>query len=191
MSYLPPDPLISATWPKAYGKDIVNVLRQIESKWLRHFPELDYYGLKKATTPMTDPDQPTGEPGNTQFDPVWGESVPESMAVTGWKQPHGDGVADAADTELFRDPVKLNFRVQREAHELELKKYGFDKIRDLLLFIPLTLLDKAGVTMQQGDYVSWDGDEYTFLQIDRVGYWKNTNVRLYMAINCEHRRHGA
>ena len=191
MSYLPPTPTDPTVWPEPYGKDIALAIRMIDEKWQRHFPLLPYYGLKKATTPMTDPDHPTGEPGNTQFDPVWGESVPVSMAATGWVQPHADGTPDAVDPELFRDPVQLNFRVQRSEPELELKKYGFDQMRDLLLFIPLSILDAAGIKIQQGDYATWDGDEYAFLQFDRVGYWKNTNVRLYMAINCEHRRHGS
>ncbi len=191
MSYLPPTPTDPTVWPEAYGKDIAVQIRLISEKWKRMFPLLSYYRLKKATTPATDPDTPVGETGETQFDPVWGEGVPASMATTGWEQPHGDAASDAANPELFESPLELNFRVQRVVKETDLKKYGFDQMRDLLLFIPLSILDEAGVTVVHGDYVVWDGDQYTVLQFDRVGYWQNTNARLYMALNCEHRRLGA
>lgn len=191
MSYLPPSPTDATSWPEAYGKDIAVQVRLIAEKWQRMFPLLDYYRIKKATTPATDPDMPTGESGETQFDPVWGEAVPESMATTGWQQPHGDATADAANPELFESPLKMNFRVQRITKETDIKKYGFDQIRDLLLFIPLSILDEKGVTVQSGDYVVWDGDDYLVLQRDRVGYFHNTNVRLYMAFNCEHAREGS
>jgi hypothetical protein len=194
VSYLPPTPTDQTAWPEAYGKDIAVQIRLIDEKWKRTFPLLTYYQIKKATTPATDPNMPIGEAGKTQFDPVWGESVPADMASTGWRQPHGDAVADAADPELFEAPVSMNFRVQRIAKESELKKYGFDQIRDLLLFVPLSILDENSVIVtagDSGDYVIWDGDEYTVLQKERAGYWKNTNVRLYMALNCEHRRPGA
>lgn len=191
MSYLPPSPTDPTAWPEEYGKDIAVQIRLIAEKWKRQFPLLSYYGIKKATTPAVDPDTPVGESGRTQFDPVWGEAVPESMASTGWVQPHGDATADAANPELFEVPIKMNFRVQRITKEMDLKKYGFDQIRDLSLFIPLSILDDNGVTVKPGDYVVWDGDKYAVLQDNRVGYWHNSNVRLYMALNCEHLREGA
>jgi hypothetical protein len=191
MSYLPPSPTDPTTWPEEYGSDIAVQIRLIDEKWRRTFPLLSYYGLKKATTPATDTDTPVGESGRTQFDPIWGEAVPATMATTGWVQPHGDAVADAANPELFEVPLKMNFRVQRIAKDKDLKKYGFDQMRDLLLFIPLSILDDNGVTVKPGDYVVWDGDKYAVLQDNRVGYWGNTNVRLYMALNCVHLKEGS
>ena len=191
MSYLPPAPTDPTTWPEEYGKDIAVQIGLIAEKWKRPFPLLAYYSIKKATTPSTDPDTPVGESGRTQFDPVWGEAVPESMAVSGWVQPHGDAVADAANPELFEVPLNMNFRVQRIVKEKELKKYGFDQMRDLLMFTPLSILDENSVTIKRGDYIVWDGDKYLVLQHNRVGYWQNTNVRLYIALDCEHLREGS
>lgn len=191
MSYLPPSPTDPTAWPDAYGRDIAVQIRLIAEKWQRTFPLLSYYSLKKGTTPATDPDMPVGETDRTQFDPVWGEAVPATMASTGWIQPHGDAAVDAANPELFEVPLKMNFRVQRIVKEKELKKYGFDQIRDLLLFIPLSILDDNGVKVKPGDYVVWDGDKYAVLQDNRVGYWQNSNVRLHMALNCEHLREGS
>ena len=74
---------------------------------------------------------------------------------------------------------------------MDLKRYGFDKFRDLLAFSPLSLLDKLSLTVEVGDYFVWDGDEYEVLQYSRDGYWKNSNVRLYLVMNCENRRQGS
>jgi len=189
MPYLPPNPTLETSFPIAYGRDIATAIKMIEEKWARHFPLLDYYPLLKHTTVITDPNVPIGDPGTTKFDPVWGEAVPAAMAT--WENPHANAVADAPRPELYGTPVKLNIRIQKEAHQLELKRYGFDRVRDLLAFVPLSVLDKAGITVQVDDYFIWDGRPFEVKQIDPVGYWHNTNVRLYMAMNCEHRRPGS
>jgi hypothetical protein len=194
VSYLPPNPTEATSFPIAYGKDIALAIRMIEEKWTRHFPELAYYQLKKATDPASpDPDSPTGEAGNTIFDPVWGEAIPAAMSSE-WQQPHANDIPDAPRPELYADPVNLHLRVFREARDMDLKRWGFDKVRDLLIASPLSLLDKVepdGVTVRVGDYFIWDGDEYEVMQYSRDGYWKNTNVRLYIVMNCKTRRKGS
>jgi hypothetical protein len=191
MAYLPPNPTEATSFPVAYGVDIATAIRMAEEKWQRHFPSLAYYPLKKAVTPAEpNEDSPVGEAGNTVFDPIWGEAIPASMA-TEWEQPHADDVPNAPHPEIHADPVQLHLRIQREATEKELKRYGFDELRDLLAFSPLSLLDEAGIEVTQGDYFIWDGDEYEVLQMERSGYWKNTNVRLYLVMNCTHRRAGS
>ena len=190
MSYLPQDPLVATTWPEAWGKDIAMAIRMISEKWARHFPKLPYYQLKKATTPSTDPNVPTGEAGMTLFDPVWGEHVPDDMA-TEWKQPHGDATAQAAEVEKFENAVEIHIRLQRESLKETLEKYGIDEVRDVIAFVPLSRLDAAGVVVKRGDYFTWDGDPYEVHEYDRVGYWKNSNVRIYMLMNCSHRRKGS
>ena len=192
MSYLPPNPTEATTFPVAYGKDISLAIRMIEEKWTRHFPLLDYYPLLKATDPASpNEDSPTGEqPGNTVFDPIWGEAIPAAMA-TSWEQPHANDIPDAPRPELLGTAIPLRMRVFREARDMDLKRWGFDKVRDLLAAVPLSLLDTNGITCQPGDYFTWDGDDYEVMQYSRDGYWKNTNVRLYIVLNCETRRKGS
>jgi hypothetical protein len=196
-SYLPVLPLNDTYRPEGYGKDVITAISQIDEMWRLRFPLLPYYQLLKKTTPspgLTDPvsddeNAPTGEIGASAFDPIWGESIPSDLST--WEQPHGDDEPDAPRPELHADPVKLHIRIQRENLEQELKKYGFDEVRDMIGFIPLSHLDAAGVRVQNGDYLIWDDDEYEILQHDRVGYWKNTNLRLYMLLNLQHRRAGS
>jgi len=191
MAYLPPNPTEETAFPESYGRDIVLAIRMIEDKWKRHFPPLDYYPLKKAVTPADpNPDSPVGEAGTTIFDPIWGEEIPAAMSA-GWEQPHADNIPNAPRPELHAVPIKLHLRIQREAHEKELKRYGFDELYNMLVFSPLSLLDAAGIEVTQGDYFMWDGRPYEVLQIERAGYWKNTNVRLYMVMNCTSRRAGS
>lgn len=185
--YLPVNLTEDTEFPEAWGKDLRHELRMIEERYHRHFPEIDYYQMKKAATP-TIPPAISGEPANTQFDPLWAESVDPNMAT--WQQPHLSGTLKAADVDVFFDPVPIHARLQRENLELELKKYGFDQVRDLLVFVPLTFFDSNNIAVSAGDKFVWDDDEYRVLQFDRTGFWKNTNLRIYMAINAEHLRAG-
>tara|TARA_R100001086_G_scaffold120987_2_gene62319 strand:- start:249 stop:842 length:594 start_codon:yes stop_codon:yes gene_type:complete len=197
MSYLPPDLLNTTVFPRAYGKDVWNGIRMIEEKWERHYPRIRYYCVKKAVTAVENEDatedKMSGEPGTTAFDPLWGEPVDPKMLVDGWNQPHqdpGDEYA-AANVTLFEDPIDIRAQIRRETRENELKKIGFDRLRDILAIIPLSLLDRAGITVRQGDRFIWDNAVYQVEQQERTGYWKNTNLRIYMILNAEHARMGS
>lgn len=194
MSYLPGEYAHETTFPLAYGKDLQYQVRQTRERWVRLYPKIEYYCLLIATTAA--PDAPVtghavvGESGNTKFDALWGESVPAEPGNSTWQQPHGTDTPGAAlvasGADLFSEPVLLHARVRREARENDLKKLGFDRIRDLLITIPTVLLDEYGVTTRPGDQFVWDGDRYVVMQEDSGGYWKNTNIRLFRTLNCEH-----
>jgi len=197
MAYLPANPLNQTEFPKPWGKDLALAIRVIEERFRRHHTLIQYHSIKATPSIISgvettgeDLNVPTGAAGHTKIDPLYGESVePDSDA--NWQQPHlsGDTAAATADIEQFEDPIEIHFRVQRDNIKLEAEMYGFDRIRDLIAYAPLSFLDTFGRTIRAGDWFSWDGDPYTVLQYDRVGYWKNTNIRLYMLMNCEHRRH--
>lgn len=194
MAYLPISSgfVQETNFPEAFGKDLRCQADQIEEMYKRFYTKITYYNLKKATDPSADANDPTGEAGNTKFDPLWGESVPATMEATGWEQPHGSvGVHDPNNPEIYEEPFDVHAKIQREALDLELKKYGFDRVRDLLVTIPLSFFDAHDITVRNGDYFLWDDDEYVVLQHDCKGYWQNTNICLYMVINAEHRRAGS
>jgi hypothetical protein len=136
-----------------------------------------------------------GGVGSTTYDNLYGESHPGASGDD-WSQPHGTeagvGAAlDATDPELFADVERLHARVRRESRENELKKYGFDRVRDLIVTIPTLILDEHGITAKAGDQFVWDGDRFVVRQEDSGGYWKNTNIRLYRTLSCEHVHSGS
>jgi hypothetical protein len=189
MPYLPLKHVEDTNFPVGYGKDLLLQIRMIEEKYNRHYPTLKYHSLRKAVTPRVDLNTPIGEPTTTQFDPLYNEAVPVNTVQ--WQQPHLSGSLVAPNPELFDPPVEIHARVQREAKEKELKKYGFDEFRDLLVFAPASMFDNYGMSVQQGDKLEWDDDPYTVLQYELTGYWKNTNLRLYVVMNCQHYRAGS
>lgn len=194
MPYLPIIAPEETSFPKADTRDLAFQIRAIEELYRRQAPAILYYQLNKAPTPTTTPAAtqdrtPVGDAGTTKFDPIWGEVVADTAE---WVQPQGTaGAVSPNENEVFFDPVRINARVQRISKETELKKYGFDKVRDLTLFVPLSILDTFAITVTHGDKFVWNGDEYTVLELNLSGYWKNTDVSLYMAINAEHRRKGS
>jgi hypothetical protein len=197
--YLPPSILHNTVFPRAFKKDVRQQIRMIEDMYRQMMPTVDYYLQLKSTTPF--PDEPgntdatmlvgavVGELGDTQWDPLWGESVPSTMDATGWQQPHSNAVHDATDSRgVFDGPIPVLARIQREAKDRELKRLGFDEIRAMLVHIPVSILDRLGIFVQAGDEFEWDGDRYLVKQHRQTGYWKNTNLRLYVTINADHAR---
>lgn len=194
------NPTENTILPKAGGKDLAMQVRLIEEKYRKFFPEITYFKLKKQVTAVADPAdavQIIGASGTTQFDRLWGEQVPASMETTGWQQPHlseqdpDTATHDAPDRGEYEDAVEIHGRVQRIAREDELKKYGFDRLRDLILHLPLFTMQKIGLRPRPGDYFIWDGDQFDVKQVNRRGWWKNTNVRLYYVISSAHRHLGS
>jgi hypothetical protein len=196
--YLPEDFTHPTTFPSAYGKDVHLAIRVIEEKWARFYPQVNYFSLNKAVTVVpksasgdVDTESMSGTAGGTVFDPVFGEAVDNAALSGGWKQPHLSGDRRAVSPERFLNPVRVHAQVRREAKEKELKKLGFDEVRDLLLTIPVSMLDKLAITVTQGDRFVWDNDLYEVLQFETTGYWKNTNLRLYIVLNCRHYHPGS
>lgn len=200
MPYLPPDVLQQTTLPEASGEDISTDIALIEDMW-DLFPTVMYYSLDKRTTSSKDsgdnqinPDKLSGETGATKYDVLWGESVDSTK--TTWVQPQGtNGVVQAVDVEVFKDPIPMKARVTVVREHQKLEKYGFptnDKwISGLILMIPCSLLDKAGIYCGPGDKVLWDGDQFSVFAPKRTGMWHNTNIFLYVNLLCPRTRHGS
>lgn len=199
MPYLPRTYMHDTHLPKAFGRDLKTQIDLLEEEARSFFPQIQYFSLRNvigiATTDnVTATPAPVGVPGGSAFDPLWGEMVdPGMVADEEWSQPHlnPDLAADTQATEVYDGPFTLHGRVQREAKERELKRYGFDEIRDILVHIPSSLLDAQGITVFPGDKFIWDGDEYLVKQDSGSGWWKNSNVRLWRTLNAEHKKRGA
>jgi hypothetical protein len=201
MTYLPPQlerPVTGDTLerPQASQLDFRLHVRMIRERWDRFYPLLPYRVLLLSPTPAPpreeNADPIVGAPGTTRFDPLWNESIDSSVGET-WAQPHATTTTDATAmrADRFAPPVNVHARVTRMALDSDLHKYGFDRVRDLLVTIPTTYLDEFGITVKAGDVLVWDGDEYTVVQETALGFFYNTSVRLYVHCNCEHRRTGS
>jgi hypothetical protein len=190
--YLPYDPLNEAAFPEGYGKDVVLQNRLIREKWHRMYPPQSYYMLKRQRTRITDLDTISSISGVTLMDPLHGEAVDPGMAGQEFTQPHLGGFkATTDDTDVFESAIIVPMQTKREAKKEELFRWGFERVRDLLVIIPLVILDEEHVTCGAGDKLTWSGNEYNVKQYATDGYWKATNLRLYMVLNCETRRRGS
>ena len=195
MPYLPQDYLHDTAFPRAWGKDLHTQMRMVEERWRRFFPRIEYYQIKVATTQVARLGDISGEPGTTRYDTLYGESVDPSMAT--WDQPHlsaevaPQAPLAATDVDQFEDPVTLHARVQRLSKEYEHKLHGTDEVRDLLLVVPQSSLDRLAVIVSPGDKFIWDGDWYLVMPTKDDAYWKNSNNRLFRFIAAEHLRIGS
>lgn len=197
-SYLPIDVLEYTEFPKPNSKDVYQQIRMIEDLWTRQMPKLEFYNLKKAPTKSldgddnVDPSVLSGEPGTTSFDPLWGERVSDTVAAGGaWLQPHGKADQSVTGRGKFEAPVLIPAQVERIDKERQLKKWGFDEKREIVVVTPVSMLDRFGVKVEPGDKLIWDGESYMVKQEKRDGYWQNSNVRLYLVMSCDHWREGS
>lgn len=197
MVYLPKSHDTLTTFPKEKGalsKDIQTAIRLINEKWHYHHPEINYAQIIADVTPATDPTDPDeiiGEVAGTGFDPLWGESVDPTTIGKAWEQPHLNEDTAATEVEVYETFIPVHAQIRRNPKEKELKKFGFDQKRDLLVAIPLSLLDIAGITVAQGDYFIHDNLPWLVKQFEKTSYWKNTAIQIYMMFSCDHKRGGS
>lgn len=195
MPYLPPELIEEAKFPKSWDKDIRMQIRMIAELYKRMYPAADYFSLKIQPTSADPSNDPVGVTGTTKFDPLYGESV-DSTATT-WSQPHlsavvtGGAGTQAADVELFLDPIRMPRRFQLTSREDDLKPYGFDRVRHGIVFIPASILDDYGITVMVGDKLRWNNEDFMVCQESPAGMWKSSNIFLYRAMAVEHYRHGS
>jgi len=187
--YLPPLSISETQFPQAWGKDLRLAVRMIEEEYNRYYPLIQYHPLSKATTPAVDQNTPVGAPGTTQFDPLYGEAVDASMTTI--VQPHLSGQYQAGNPEIYLSPVPVRARVFRGEIDKLLHRYGFDKVRELVVSIPTSILDRGAITVMEGDYIEWDSHPYKVKEVARDEYWKNTNVQLFVTFACDAWRVGS
>lgn len=199
MAYLPPSIIEDTTLPIPLGKDFLFQIKLIEGKWKRgFFPLILYRPLAKLTTMSPDAPNvavgivPVGETGKTAFDPLYGEAVDPQMIVDGtWRQPHLSGDLKASDPELYEPDVHFRARVKSDPLDTELKFYGFEDNRGLMVDVPASILDEVEVTAKAGDLLQWGGHWYEVLQVGPNNRWTNTSTALYVGMNCQKKRKGS
>jgi hypothetical protein len=192
MSLLIPTADSNTVYPNVHSPDFTFAVKQTEELWQQHYPRIAYMRLLKATTAVANKDTLSGEDGTTKFDPLWGEAVPAAVGTV-WAQPHAHVNPDVSASEalLYAEPVDIHARIQRTAREDFLKKVGFDRVRSLLVTIPASLLDAVRISPTAGDRFRYDGELYSVLQASPMGWWMNTNTKMYVVLNCGHEHRGS
>jgi len=136
--------------------------------------------------PQTDTDVPSGEDGTTKVDDLWGEDILPDLDE--WENPHNPDTLpgpDATNLRLYDTPVAVHAQVQVEADEWELKRMGISQMQDLLIHFSTYILDIKKIVVKLGDRVTWGGEKYEILKVYPKGYWKNTNIFLYLICDCK------
>lgn len=196
MAFLPPNVIDDAVFPTAQGKDLRTAVRMIEEKWRRFYPKFSYIAIDYDPT-AAEPGEQSGTDGSTKIDGTWPDpAVPtvddddEDAPGNSFVNPQAPGATAGNENIKYKAPVDIHVRVERVLKEKDLKRYGFDKVRTLVGYIPVSLLDRGGLTVTCGDRLIWDGKPYKVVQFDFDGYWQNTNIRLYAVLNLESERIG-
>lgn len=196
MAYIPPSVLEDTEFPNVgCGRDLQTISDLLIEKWQRSFPIVDYYRLLKTPTEATPAhDYISGVAGETQVDDLWGEDIPQGLTAE-WVQPHGDTAAalalDATAGRIYGASVQVNAALDLQPSERTLKKIGLDQAKGVIVTIPTPLLDLVGITCRGGDYFIWRGEKFEVLNWHDRGYFYNTNVYLYMVLDCNRQRIGS
>jgi hypothetical protein len=179
MPYLPPALINQTQFPQPFGKDLQMAIKMAEESNNRFGTLIAYHSILKTTTPMVDFNTPVGLPPATMFDPLYGEAIPANMPAP-IAQPHLSGTYQAANPELYGPAIPIRAAIYRGELDKQLKRYGFNKTRELLITFLSSVLDRSGITATEGDYIDWDGHHYQLKETGKDEYWKNTNVQLYV-----------
>lgn len=191
MPHVPPNPLVRTYFPQPYGKDLATALRQIVERHRRHFPATPYYPHRKnVTAPAAVGRTVGGGTNGSRFDPLWGEAVDPAMGQT-WAQPHRSDGLSVGPVEAYADPFTVYAEVQIQPTDKQLKRWGFEKTRGLVVTVPVVALDENGARGSEGDKLVWSGTAYTVMEASYDGPWMNTNLFLYRVLNCEQLRLGS
>ena len=216
MPYLPPQNQDAVIFPGVpVNSDFWLQVNFIEEKYKRFYPLVTYYPLLRSTTPSLDPAHQVpvggdivdgsegsigsgsgsgsgGQKTGTVFDPLYGEAVDPIMLDLGeWVQPHQSGVARVYDVEVYDHPVQVNMRIAIQVEDAQLHQWGFEKMLDLMTVVPVSILDSVGVTVTEGDYFVWGGQQYEVVQVGPNNRYLNMSTYLYVSCMCQNRRRGS
>ena len=198
MPYIPPSAVNSSYIPKGTGRDLSKAMQYLKEKFKRFYPKIKYYMLKtNPTVEGTDNmrGDPTVTPPDTVYDSFYGEAVPSEASTKGVVQPHentteGDAI-DATDLLKYKDMVEVNAEIRTEPTRKELDKWGIDEMKDLIVFFTTPLLDELNIIINIGDKFEWDGMPYQITEWYKKGYWKFTNIPLYIMAQAKRLRKGS
>lgn len=192
MPYLPNKEILGTLFTSVDMADLQTHIRLLEERWTLFFPLLDWKQLDFNPVPMTAGGEAyvSGLDGKTVINPVYNEAIPQGpddVANPGvrYQSPHG-GPVNATNRKIYKPSVSVHARVFRYPPDNSLTTLNKSGRRDLRLTLLCSMLDRAGITANEGDQFSYRGVRYEVKEaaIPDTGYWQqNTNIPLFVV--CE------
>lgn len=202
MPYIPPPVVEDTVFPfagnTASSADLTTINRLLKEKWARFFPIVTYYPIKYTPTMPEDlsgnydPNSAAGDVEGTLVDDLWGEDI---NAITSASLDVVDLTVEAIgdrvkDSRIYESSVEINAAVQMQPSDRTLKRFGIDKMKEVLFVLLCKSMDESGFSASNGDKIVWRGEEFEVTVVRDSGYWQNTNVFLYSICGCERKRQG-
>lgn len=196
--YQSPTVIQDAALTPADSESLVTANGLLIEKWELMYPEVEYRQIDFLPTAAVDAGQAqiVGTLPGTVIDPLTGESIPLD-ANDEFVQPHGDDPdADAVDatvTRQFKDAVLLPTFFRRQQVSRRLKATGENTSRHFQVMWPTALLDRFGVVVNVGDEFEYAGRTVEIKEaiIPDRGYWKWTNIPMYVVAWCSYKSKGS
>jgi len=200
--YIPRESANPTVFPVAIGGDLSVTLRQLEEVWRRFYPTVLYRRRLVMDTPVVEGEQAFKRDvtsvgtGGSVVDPLWGETIPQPAPrfKSKWAQPQSSvesSLRDADNHHVFGPPQKIHVYIRRELNDYMLKRFGIEKIEDLIVIFLTSELDAAGIVVQEQDRFQWNNAEYEILNPKDVERWAHTDIFLFVVANCKRVRYGS
>lgn len=122
-----------------------------------------------------------------RVDELYGEAVP--LTVSGqYFQPHAPGATTDAPSERrrYKAGITVNVGFRREPVEDPLELAGAIMSRKFTVTMPVALLDLLSITANVGDAIVLAGQQMEVSEsiVPEGGYWKFTNIPMYVVCKC-------
>lgn len=189
MPYIQPSVIHDAGFTPWQSESLTTACELLIEKWELFYPRFDYLMIAyEAAVPVDKGESlAVGQPPNTIVDPLYGEAIPvHDLGGGQWEaiQPHGTSMAametDAPVRKKYKPAIPLHVHLFRNEQNPELKLEGANPSREFTLTVPTALLDRYGVVIRPGDRMIVGANQIEMKEVRMVGYWKWTNIPLYI-----------
>lgn len=196
--YQTPKVIQAAAFTPADSDDIQVANRILIEKWELFYPRVGYQQLDFVPTLAVEAGETaiSGTAPATVADWLTGETVPYNSDED-FVQPHGGETealeVDATDDRKYQASIVVPtfLRLQDASRALTLRGERFQ--RTFRFMWPTALLDYYGVLVNTGDVLTWGGNVIEIKEafVPENGYWKYTNIPMYVAAWGAYRQFGS
>jgi len=187
MPYIPTSSVLDTVMSPHDAVDLITYSDYLVEMMLLAHPRCDYYMLDLLPTAVTSAGEKvtTGAAPRTTIDAIYGETIPTRNGA--FSQPHGTGTEAALINATASRVHKAAVRDMPLYYKRLDVSRGSDGVsaasaRKFELTWPTPLLDRYGVTVNIGDEIQFGNQRLEIKEsyIPDRGYWKYTNIPLYI-----------